>query len=56
MQKMFTWDGCCREDAQAIMQLFLKHIKGNPAEMTYDELVEYETLKMMATIPNATSE
>lgn len=32
----------CREDAFAALQLYLQHIRNDPALMTYQELVDFE--------------
>ena len=35
------------------MQLYLKHVRTDPSEMTYDELVQLETSKLMSSIADA---
>ena len=32
----------CREDAHAVLQLYLLHVRDDPAFMTYQELVDFE--------------
>ena len=35
------------------MQLYLKHVRNDPSEMTYDELVQLETSKLMSCMAKA---
>lgn len=40
---------CCREDALAALQLYMLHIKDDPALMTYQELVDFELRSVMTS-------
>lgn len=39
----------CREDALAVLQLYQLHVKGDPALMTYQELVDHELHNILSS-------